>query len=100
MAWYKTNSANKTHPVGEKSPNGWGLYDMHGNVSEWVEDWKGNYPKAAVTDPGGPAPGSSRVFRGGSWASKEPFLRSAWRGSNSPGVRYVTLGFRLIMTQN
>ena len=64
-AWYDNNSDNKTHPVGQKKPNAWGLYDMHGNVLEWCVDWQGDYQASALTDPAGPSSGSERVFRGG-----------------------------------
>ena len=69
IAWYGDNSGDRTHPVGQKAPNAWGLHDMLGNVWEWVQDWHGDYPGGAVTDPGGPGSGSARVRRGGSWYS-------------------------------
>ncbi len=71
MAWYENNSGNQTHPVGQKKPNAWGLYDMHGNVWEWCADWYDSdyYRNSPTTDPQGPSTGSSRVHRGGVWAS-------------------------------
>ena len=84
------------HPVGEKGANGWGLQDMLGNVAEWVGDWHGEYPAGAVTDPRGPATGSARVNRGGSWYHNARRVRSARRGSGSPGHRNIGLGFRLV----
>ena len=69
IAWYGKNSGSRTQPVGRKSPNGFGLHDMLGNVGEWVGDWYGSYPGGAVTDPSGPGSGSERVIRGGGWAA-------------------------------
>lgn len=98
MAWYHKNSGNKTHPVGQKQPNAWNLYDMHGNVWEWVQDWLGAYPNGEVTDPQGPGLGSYRGLRGGGWLYNAARCRSASRGGNSPGSRGPYLGFRLVRT--
>ena len=96
--WYEGNSRNTTHPVGQKLPNAWGLYDVHGNVCEWVQGWMGDYSSAAVTDPKGPPSGSYRVYRGGSWYNTAEFCRSASRYYNSPDVRVDDLGFRLALS--
>jgi formylglycine-generating enzyme required for sulfatase activity len=98
MGWYCGNAGNKTHPVAQKQPNAWGLYDMHGNVWEWCADWFGNYPSSAVTDPTGPSSGSFRVYRGGSWGNGAQYCRSANRGNGSPVSRSGNLGFRLART--
>jgi formylglycine-generating enzyme required for sulfatase activity len=86
----------KTMPVGSFAPNTWGLYDMHGNVWEWCQDWYGSYPSGAVTDPTGPDSGSYRVLRGGSWYYDARHCRTADRGDNSPGDRSSSSGFRLV----
>jgi len=95
-AWYDKNSKGRTHPVGRKKPSAWGLYDMHGNVWEWCQDWYGDYPSGSVTNPIGPSSGSNRVVRGGSWLNPASGCRAANRAVNSPerGCNYI--GFRLL----
>jgi formylglycine-generating enzyme required for sulfatase activity len=93
-AWYGSNSGHTTHSAGEKKPNGWGLYDVYGNVYEWCQDWFGDYPGGSVTDPRGPATGSYRVVRGGSWISSARSCRSGYRDDGRPGGRLGSVGFR------
>jgi formylglycine-generating enzyme required for sulfatase activity len=101
-AWFSDNSEHKTHPVGAKKPNAWGLYDMHGNVWEWCSDWYGEYPKGAVSDPTGPradiAARSRRVNRGCCWDNKPAHCRSASRLMNYPSTCYNGRGFRLALS--
>ena len=94
MGWYWDNSGGKTHPVGQKRPNAWGFYDMHGNVYEWCSDRFGNY-EGDTTNPIGAASGDDRVLRGGSWGRHARYCRSAYRHRYDPGYRYFHYGFRL-----
>lgn len=96
MGWYAKNSGEESHQVGLKDPNAWGLYDMHGNVSEWCEDWYAN-ELLGGSNPIGPVSGSCRVNRGGSWLYSAGRCRSAYRDNCTPANRDNVLGFRLIL---
>jgi formylglycine-generating enzyme required for sulfatase activity len=85
----------QTRDVGQYAPNPWGFFDMHGNVWEWTSNWYAAYSSGSVTDPEGPATGSDRVRRGGSWYTSGTHLRSARRTGSSPGYRNYSMGFRV-----
>lgn len=100
VAWCGSNSDRTTHPVGTKSPNGLGIYDMNGNVWQWVQDWyaANYYGKSARKNPRGPGSGSDRVMRGGSWNSGLDSVWASLRGYVTPDVRGNFAGFRLLRT--
>ena len=98
VAWYFQNSAWKTHPVGQKQSNAWGLYDMHGNVFEWCSDWYDDEP-AGDKDPSGPKMGEARLRRGGSYAGPANCCRAAYRFRSNPGVPADFCGFRPVLRQ-
>jgi formylglycine-generating enzyme required for sulfatase activity len=99
-AWYDQNSGEQTHPVGEKKPNPWGFYDMHGNVREWCADRSADYPKGAVSDPRGPKEGPFRVSRGGGWLNGAASCRSAERCGSLPSDAFDDNGFRLALSSS
>ncbi len=102
FAWFVPNSKSKTHPVGQKSPNAWGLYDMHGNVFEWCQDWfdENYYKNSPTDDPQGPIfYKPSWVIRGGSWDQHAVSLTSAWRQDHTSGAGYY-IGVRIVRTVN
>ena len=95
-AWYDRNSSSQTQLVGQKKPNSWGLFDMHGNVGEWCSDWHVAYAIGAVTDPQGRPGGAFRVIRGGHWSHPARSCLSAYRNGYEPSFRKDFLGFRVV----
>jgi formylglycine-generating enzyme required for sulfatase activity len=101
MAWYDRNSGETTHPVGSRRPNGWGLYDMLGNLSEWCLDrYVADYPREESADPRGPSKGTLRVIRGGSWTSFPGSCRCAARNSSPPSYQLKETGFRVVLEED
>jgi formylglycine-generating enzyme required for sulfatase activity len=98
VAWYGKNSGGKTHPVGTKQPNELGLYDMSGNVYEWVNDWSSVYRSYDQINPTGYRSGSNRVIRGGGWGHDTKDSRVSYRDASYPGSRGTLLGFRLVLS--
>ncbi len=98
MGWYQENAGGRLHPVARKAANAWGLYDMHGNVWEYVQDWHSPtyYSEMPKTDPAGPAVGLFRVVRGGAWITSRRDSRSSSRGIADPVGRSAIIGFRLV----
>ena len=97
LGWYEINANGSTHPVGEKAPNDLGIYDMSGNVAEWVQDWKGDYSVLKTTNPSGENIGQFKVVRGGSWLDDPAGLRTTFRSDLTPKARTNLIGMRVVL---
>ncbi len=97
VAWCENDGSTETHSVGTKKANELGIYDMSGNVYEWVNDWLGDYTDASETNPNGHSSGTYRIIRGGSWKEDARFVRVPYRLNELPGNKNNDLGFRLVL---
>lgn len=97
VAWYGINANSQPHPIGTKSPNALGIYDMSGNLAEWCSDWYGNYSESASSNPKGPSAGTFRVVRGGSWDTDKEDCKVISRNYAEPDYRSSSIGFRLAL---
>lgn len=97
VAWYNDNSGSTSHEIGQKSPNELGLYDMSGNIWEWVQDWKGDFTEGDQINPTGPETGDERICRGGGWNREHDRCRVSYRGDDLPDLRYRSLGLRVVL---
>jgi formylglycine-generating enzyme required for sulfatase activity len=98
VAWFNRNGGQMTHPAGQKRPNAWGLYDMHGNAYQWCADWfsPDYYKQSPPSDPPGPLAGSARAMRGSDFHYQASFCHSAYRSARGPDCRYCNTGFRVV----